>query len=73
MPEIVDIVDTETGEIYVEDMFVASAHIWAIQNGWEVVKDEVDHLEAMYDEPARTIRWLWVKPVTQAARQRQMC
>ena len=73
MPEIVDIVDIETGQIYQEDMLAATAHIWAVQNGWEVVDDEVDHLEAMHDEPARTIRWLYVKAVTQSARDMQYC
>jgi hypothetical protein len=73
MPEIVDIVDTETGEIYEEDMLLACAHLWAVKNGWEVVSDEVENIPAMHDEPACTMRWLYVKPVTQEARQRQMC
>ena len=66
MPELVDIVDNQTGEIYIEDMLVASAHIWAVSNGWKVVKDEVDRLEQWDDEPARTSRWLWVESVARA-------
>jgi hypothetical protein len=73
MPEVVDIVDEETGEIYIEDMLTASAYIWAAKNGWKITKDEVEEVEAMYDEPACTMRYLWVKPETQAARDRQNC
>jgi len=72
MPEIVDIVDIETGEIYVEDMLLACAHIWAATNGWKVVGDEIDTLEL--DWPivvAKTIRWIYVEAVTQAARDMQ--
>ncbi len=74
MPEIVDIVDIETGEIYVEDMLVASAYIWAAHNGWRVVGDEVDTLELDWPIVAsKTIRWIYVKAVTQSARDSQYC
>ena len=71
MPELVDIVDIETGEIYVEDMLLACAYIWAANNGWKVVDDEVDTLEL--DDEIKTVRWIYVKAVTQAARDSQYC
>jgi hypothetical protein len=71
MPEQVDIVDIETGQIYEEDMLAACAYIWAVKNGWKVVEDEVDTLEL--DDEVKTVRWLYVKAVTQAARDMQFC
>ena len=65
MPEIVDIVDTDTGEIYEEDMLVACAYIWAAKKGWKVVKDEIDTLELVYEDGEewgpKTVRWIYVK------------
>jgi len=65
MLELVDIVDTDTGEIYEEDMLVACAYIWAAKKGWKVVKDEIDTLELVYEDGEewgpKTVRWIYVK------------
>lgn len=64
MPELVDIVDSDTGEIYKEDMLAASAYIWAAENGWKVVKDEIDTLDLVYENGEevgpKTVRWIYV-------------
>ena len=73
MPEVVDVVDIETGQIYFEDMLLANAHIWAASNGWKVVGDEVDTLNSQWRRRPKTIRWIYVKAVTQVARDMQYC
>lgn len=72
MPELVDIVDAETGQIYVEDMLVACAYVWAVTRGWKVVEDEVDSIED-YNGEVKQVRWVYVKAVTQRARDMQCC
>jgi hypothetical protein len=65
MPELVDIVDTDTGEILKEDMLAASAYIWAAEKGWEVVGDEIDTLDLVYENGEelgpKTVRWIYIK------------
>ena len=66
MPEVVDIVDNQTGMVHIEDMLAVSAYIWAASNGWKVVKEEVDRLIQWDGSPDRVIRWLWVESVARA-------
>jgi len=71
MPELVDIVDTDTGEILKEDMLAASAYIWAAEQGCDVVGDEIDTLEIVYENGEewgpKTVRWIYIKDPRHAA------
>ena len=58
---LTDVIDSQTGEIYRENMLHASAYMWAVRNKWKIILEEIDHLRADQYEPARTIRWLYVE------------
>tara|TARA_Y100000593_G_C4284644_1_gene324735 strand:+ start:216 stop:473 length:258 start_codon:yes stop_codon:yes gene_type:complete len=80
-PEIIDIVDNETGEIYEEDMLLAVAYLWSAQRGFRVVKIEEDFFDGTTPgglclEP-KVCHWLYVEPKKgpegDTAREMQYC
>ena len=46
----VDVICSDTGEIFQEGVLLANAHLYIAKRGGKVVKDEVEKLG-----------WLWVK------------
>jgi len=80
--QLIDIVDNETGEIYMCDTLVAVAYLWSVQKGFRIVNDEFeffdgkDHHGRQVHE-ARWYHWLYIEPKKGAegdsAREMQYC